>query len=317
MAALDQLLQQLSDGSGLSWKDETYDLALARGLSESDRATYVAKLMERVENGDGLAALTLGHLGAAEALPMLLALGKRTEEGASIARRALVLLGRGADVITEIAHDAVSSEDKMERFAAVVDLPKVGGQVAIFALQQALLDEDSDVRVVAWDGLIEALGLTKRLQNPQGVRELNTEVEVMRVLLGTELFAVARIGANRMREIAKRLATGTSPHQLGIAWRTRASPEVFDKLRRAIFDRTIPFPLDDIAKLRGVERQLAEAMIARRLEEWDERAPAALARLEAAWLAPALDELAGSDHTPTELRANLAAAVRGLTRDRR
>lgn len=54
--SLAELLQQLADGSGRTWKDETYDLAPA------DRATYVAKLMEAVERGDGMAALTLGHL---------------------------------------------------------------------------------------------------------------------------------------------------------------------------------------------------------------------------------------------------------------
>ncbi len=310
--SLAELLQQLADGSQRGWKDETYDVALARSLSAPDRATYVAKLMEAVDRGDGMAALTLGHLNATEAVPMMLALGKSTEGGTSIARRALVLLGRGADVITEIAHDAVSSEDKMERFAAVVDLPKVGGPAAIFALQQALLDEDSDVRVVAWDGLIEAIGIAKRLRNPEGVRELSTEVEVLRVLLGTELIAVAKVGANRMREIAKRLAAGTSPQQLGIAWRARLSPEVFDRIRPAIYDKTIPFPLDDIATLVGVQRQLAEAMIARCLEDWDERAPAALAKLKATWLAPALDELAQSDAVPSPMRDRLAQAARDL-----
>ncbi len=313
--SLDLLLQQLTERSRLSWRDETYDLALASNLSASELATYVAGLLEQAHEGDGIAMLTLAHLNVTEAIPMLVAFGKRSESvGATIARRALIVLGNGADVITEIAHDAVSSDDKMERFAAVLDLPKVGGPTAIFALRQALLDEDSDVRVVAWDGLIEALGLTKRLQNPEGVRELTTEVEVMRVLLGCELLAVAKVGASAMREVVRRLAAGTMPQQLGIAWRPRVSQPVFEKLRDAVFDTSIPFPLDEIATMRGTERQLAEAMIARQLQDWDARTPDALVELRATWLAASLAELAESKGAPDELREKLADAARELAK---
>lgn len=65
------LLHQLSDPSDLSWKDETYDLANARGLSADEHATYVAKLLENARQGDTRAILTLGHLNATEALPDL------------------------------------------------------------------------------------------------------------------------------------------------------------------------------------------------------------------------------------------------------
>jgi HEAT repeat protein len=311
--SLEQLLKQLADGSGLSWKAEAFDLALANSLSDSERGTYVGKLIEAAQQGSDRAIMTLGYMHATEAVPVLLALGKSDEPTAPTARRALVLLGRGPDVVDEIARDAVSLEDEMDRMAAVVDLPKIGGATAIFALQQALLDEDSNVRVVAWDGLIDALGLTKRLESPEGVRELTTEVEVMRVLLGTELIAVARVGANRLREIARRLAAGATAQQLGIAWRPRSSPEVFDKLRKAVFDTNLAFPVEEIATLRGAERQLAEAMIARRLEDWDIRATDALVELGAAWLAPALAELAEWDDTPEDLREELAEAARDLS----
>jgi hypothetical protein len=310
--SLEQLLQQLASQSTSAFTDEAYDLALAISLSDSDRAIYIAKLIEAVEQRDWHAILTLGYINATEAIPVLLTLGKSDEDLASTARRALVELGRGADVVSEIAHDAVSSDEMEERFIAVTNLPRIGGATAVFALQQALTDEDSSVRTVAWDGLIEALGLTKRLQNQEGVRELSTEVEVMRVLLGTDLLAVARVGANRMREIARRLAAGATPTQLGIAWRPRTSPEVFEKLRQAISDTSVPFPLAELATLRGIERQLAEAMIARRLQDWDVRAPNALVELDAAWLAPAFAELAKSDETPDILRAVLASAASAL-----
>jgi hypothetical protein len=233
----------------------TYDVELAKRLSADERAIYITRLMDAVQDEDYLAVLTLGYLKANEALPMLLALAKSDEPTASTARRALVALGRGADVIAEIANDAVNASLSVERFAAVIDLPKVGGPTALFALQQALLDEDAEVRVVAWDGLIEVLGLTKRLKSPDGIRELTTEVEVLRVLLGATRMELVRVGAAGMREVARRLAAGATPQQLGIAWRPRTDQDVFDRLRDGVFDNALPFPVEEIAKLVGSQRK--------------------------------------------------------------
>ncbi len=154
MSAFDELLHQLSDNSNLPWNAEVYDLELASKLSADERHTYIAKLIAAAEGEDYLAILTLGHLRAEEALPMLLALARSDEPTASTARRALVALGKGGEVITEITNDAVNAPESIERFAAVLDLPKIGGPSAVFALQQALLDADQEVRLVAWDGLV-------------------------------------------------------------------------------------------------------------------------------------------------------------------
>jgi len=116
-----------------------------------------------------------------------------------------------------------------------VALAKIGGATALFALQQALVDEDSDVRVIAWDALVEALGLTKRLQNPEGKRELTTEVEVMRVLLASDMPALVNLGAAGMRDVARRLSAGATAQQLGIAWRPKSAEPTFDKLRAAMY----------------------------------------------------------------------------------
>ena len=307
----EQLLQQMSDQMGLSWQSETHDLGTARALSGADRAIYVEKLIEQAKQGDTFAIMTLGHLKATEALPVLEADAKSDQPWAGTARRALVLLGKGTDVVTEIARDAVNAPSKMARVAAILDLQKLGGPTAIFALLQALLDEDSDVRVIAWDAVIDALRLTKRLENPEGVRELTTEVEVMRVLLGSAMQALIKLGAAGMREVARRLAAGATAQQLGIAWRPRSSEDTFDNLRGAMYEGD-PYPVDEIKALVGPERQLAETMIVRRLENCDERVPDALVALDAAWTAPALEELANDQQTPTTLRARLAAAARQL-----
>ena len=168
MSDLDQLLQQIADPSGLAWNEETYDLALARGLSGTDRATYVAKLIDNANQGDTHAILTLGHLNAVEALPMLQAAAQGNAPWAPTARRALVLLGHGLEVVDAIAHDAVHAPAKMARVAAVLDLPKIGGPVAIAALDQALGDEDSAVRMLAWNGLVAALDLDRWMRSPAG-----------------------------------------------------------------------------------------------------------------------------------------------------
>jgi hypothetical protein len=310
--SLQRLLDQMSDPSELAWNDETYDLAEARALEPADRAIFVAKLIENAKQGDPRAIMTLGNLNATEALPMLAADAKSGQPWAATARRAVVLLGAGADVLPEIAHDAVNAEGKMERAAAIMDLPKIGGREAIFTLQQALLDEDSDLRLIAWDGLIEALGLTKRLQNPEGKKELTTDVEVMSVLLASDIRALVKLGASGMSEVVRRLAAGATPQQLGIAWRPPPAPEIMTRLQKTLLHPELPFPLDDIKKLTGTARQLAEAVIAIRLEAWDQRVPAALVELDAAWTAPALKELADSDEAPDELRQMLADAAAQL-----
>lgn len=223
-----------------------------------------------------------------------------------------MLLGKGASVLKQIANDAVHSDSKMARIAAILDLAKIGGPPAITAVQNALVDADSDVRVIAWDALVELLGLTKSIQNPDGVRELTTDVEIMRVLLASEIGALVKVGADGMRDIATRLSAGATAQQLGIAWCPKTSESVFDKLRAAIFQPDSAFPIDEIAKLNGPARMLAETMIARLLEDWDERVPDALVKLDAAWTAPALAELASSDDAPSELQEKLAEAARAL-----
>src|SRR5262245_34241543 len=125
MSSLESLLHQIANPSELGWKDETYDLALAAGLSAADRQVFVARLIDAAHAGDPRAILTLGHLNAAEALPLLQALAAGAEPSAAMARRALVLVGRGAEVVGAIARDAVHAPAKMARVAAVMDLPKI------------------------------------------------------------------------------------------------------------------------------------------------------------------------------------------------
>ena len=165
------------------------------------------------------------------------------------------------------------------------------------------------MRVFAWEKLVEALGLTRRIQNPDGRFEQTTEIEVMSVLLASELAPFARLGADGMRQTLRRLAGGATAQQLGIAWRPNPAPELFARLRAALLDPDGAIPTDEIASLTGAPRPFAEAMIALRLEAHDARVPAALVGLDAAWLAPALDELAVSPELPAELRAALAHAV--------
>src|SRR4051812_44224758 len=107
MSALDQLLQQLADPSGIAWNEETYDLALASTLDVTDRGTYVAKLIENAGQGDTHAILTLGHMQVEEALPVLRVDAGSSASWAATSRRALVLMGHGDEVIDAIVEDAL------------------------------------------------------------------------------------------------------------------------------------------------------------------------------------------------------------------
>ncbi len=312
MSSLEQLLKQMANLSEIAWNEETYDLALASGLSAGDRSIYVGKLLETAALGDSYAILTLGYLHATEALPLLRAAANSQDPWAQTARRALVLLGHGAEVVEKIVDDAVNGRAKMGRVAAVMDLAKVGGAIAIAALQQALADSDDTVRLLAWDGLVEVLDLLRLIRSPEGTRELTTELELLQVLLGSDIAAFVRMGSDGMRELTERLQAGATPQSLGIAWRPDSAPELFAKLRLTLFDEEASFPVDEIAQLTGFERRMAELMIALRLENQDRRVPEALTRLAASWTAPALEEVASSTATSPELRQQLTQSLRAL-----
>jgi hypothetical protein len=313
MSSLDLLLKQIDDPSELSWKEETYDLALAAGLDAVERTTFVSRLIDAARAGDARAVLTLGYIDAAETLPALQVLARARDPLAPTARRALVLLGRGAEIVDERANDALHSPLVMTRVAAVMDLPKIGGEIAIHALRQALADQDSTVRALAWDGLVQIFDLGRHIRNPEtGKRELTTHVELLRVLLGSDISAFVKVGADEMCEIVDKLAAGASPASVGIAWSPKPAPDVFDRIRLALFDPEVAFPLDEIATLTGVPRRWAEMMLAMRLEEQDRRVPAAMARLGAEWTVPALEEVARSPSTAPELRNALRESIRTL-----
>ncbi|HEU4728445.1 MAG TPA: hypothetical protein VFT22_11160 [Kofleriaceae bacterium] len=316
MRALDQLLYQMSDRSGIAWNEETYDLALASGLSDAERSTYVAKLIENARRGDTHAILTLGHLHAGEALPMLQAAARSQDPWAGTARRALVLLGHGAEVVDAIAHDAVHATARMGRVAAVMDLPRIGGATAIAALEQALADADATVRMLAWNGLVEALDLDRWIRSPDGTHEKTTHLELLKDFLASDLAAFVRMGVDEMRAITSRLAAGADPASLGLTWIPDPAPEVSDRILQAIVDPDAAYPVDAIARLTGVPRRWAEASLAMRLDQADPdpRVPEALVRLSATWTLPVLEEVARSATISPELRANLTHAVSALQR---
>jgi len=312
MSSLDQLLHQIAHQDEIAWNEETYDVGLASTLTGAERTLYVGKLKDNARQGDTRAILTLAHLHATETLPMLRATARSKDPWAQAARRALVILGHGAEVVQEIANDALRGPAKMGRVAAVLDLPRIGGAVAIAALEHALADDEDAVRLLAWDGLVDVLDLKRHLQNPEGKREMSTEVEIVRALLGSDLPGFVKLGVAEMRALTGRLRAGATPQSLGIAWAPNPAPELFQKLRLALFDDSAAFPVDEIATLTGVPRRLAEMMIAMRLENQDARVPEALVQLDAVWTAPALDEVAGMPATPPALAAQLAETARTL-----
>jgi hypothetical protein len=311
---LDELLRQVAGQSEVRWNEETYDLALAGCLIEPERSTFIAALSRNAEVGDTHAILTLGHLHADEALPLLRAAATGDAPWAPTARRALVLLGHGEEVVEAIAADAVHARAKMARVAAVLDLPRIGGPTAVAALERALGDEDYAVRSLAWSGLVEALDLDRHIRNPDGQRDASTELERLDVLISSDLVAFVRMGIDGMHEVMRRLRSGATPQELGIVWTPDPEPAVFATIRPMLFDPDAAYPVEEIARLSGVDRRWAETMIALRLEQQDPRVPAALQRLGAAWTVPALVEVADSPDTPPELRDRLAHSIDALRR---
>jgi hypothetical protein len=229
---------------------------------------------------------------------------------AATARRAVVLLGHGDEVVDLIANDALHSAAKMERVAAVMDLAKLGGDVAIDALVGALADSEYEIRELAWQGLVTVLGLDAGLRGPDGKRGLMTRVELLSVWIGSPFAALQNMGVEGMRELVAQARGGAVPADA--TWLANPAPETFQKIRLALFDTEAAYPVDEIKPLSGSPRQWAETMILLRLQAQDARAPDALARLGAEWTVPVLDEVAQASGTPPELRAALGEAGRAL-----
>lgn len=309
---LERLLQQLVDASGLAWNDETYDLATASNLDEADRAVYVARLIERSREGDLLAILTLGHLRAPEALPMLQLAGKSRDPWAGTARRALVLYGHGAEVIDQIVDQAVHSPAKMARVAAVTDLPKIGGPKAIAGLSSALADVDSVVRLLAWDGVVAVFGLRSVMVGPEGVLAKGSTLEFLQDHLACDLPSLVKLGVDGMRAMVTRLEAGEDPAALGIAWTPNPAPDIWDDMNAARFDSQARYPAAKIKQLTGEWRRWAEACLAMRLDQAtpDVRAAEALVDLRATWALPVLQEVAQSANP--ELQKRLMRAIHQL-----
>ncbi len=315
MSTLDLLLHQLTDPAGVAWNDETYDLALARDLAGAERGTLVAALIDSGRRGDARAILTLGHLHAPEAVPVLEAEAGGSAPWAATARRALVVLGRGGELIEAIAHDAVHAPAKMPRVAAVMDLPKVGGATAVAALAQALGDAAYEVRMLAWDGLVAALDLEPWLRGPDDQRKKTTQLELLKDFLACDLRSLVRIGVDEMRALVAQLAAGASPASLGLTWTANPAPDVSRRIVAAMVDPDAAYPVDEIAALTGIARRWAEAGVVMRLEQDppDPRVPDVLVRLDAAWAVPVLAEVADRVETSPALRATIRRCVDALT----
>lgn len=310
---LDALLSQLDDPSGLAWNEETYDLARARHLDARERAAYVERLLEHAEKGDRRAILTLGELDAAEAIAPLLKLSGAQGAAASFARRALVRLGRGQEVVSEIAGDALRGPSPTVRAAAVINLGRIGGAAAFAALDAALDDPDAVVRQLAYEGLVRLFGLERYTLGPRGTRELRTPLERMKLLIGSDLAALKQIGATELRDALQRLRSGATPDQAGLVWHETMPAPLRHGLGPALFDDTVALPVDDLLKVDGPDRRWAEALIAIALEREDPRAPDALARLAATWTLPALDA-AATRATPGEPFHDAVEAARRTLR---
>lgn len=172
---------------------------------------------------------------------------------------------------------------------AIRTLVRLGERAPLVAaLQEELAAEDSSHRARAWEGLVEAWQLMPRLLNPEGKQDLLTRIENLHILLSSELPGFVKVGVAEMRQLMDRLTAGATPESLGIAWVPNPAPEVFDAVRKVLFRVDVPFPVDEIAKLDGGARRMAETMIAMRLEDDDPRVEGALEELGAGWALSAM-----------------------------
>lgn len=287
MSALQDLLRQIADpATTVHPFDEAYDLALARGLTGADRTILVGHLIDASRDGDGRAVLTLGYIQAFETLPALIALAETDDPLAVYARRSVAMMGRAADVVDGLLLDTLNAKRTTDRIEALRELAKLDAPLVRPTLQHALGDPDFSVREAAWEALVDLYGLRPLIVGPDGKRASTTHLELANALQASDLEAFVRMGTDELQWVFRRLDAGATPASLGIAF--VAEPDVFDTLRRVLFQDDQPFPLEAIARLTGISRRYAEFMIAMRLEDDDPRVPPALQELGACWALPGL-----------------------------
>lgn len=301
--SLDQLLQQLVDPEKVHFADEAYDLALARGLSGPERDLYVGRLVDAGREGDGRAILTLGYIQAVETLPALVALAKTSDPLAPYARRAVGMMGKGAEIAAELVLNVLGAPRTTDRIESIKLLAEIDAPLVRPTLEHAIGDVDWSVRSAAWEALVTVYGLRPLIAGPDGQRASTTHLELGNALLASDIEPFARMGIQELQWVFRRLDAGVTPAALGIAY-VAEQPGVFDALRSVLFDEDQPFPLAEIAQLTGISRRYAELMVAMRLEHEDRRAAPALLELGALWTLPGLVEY-GKDH-------DVAAEIAGL-----
>jgi hypothetical protein len=311
---LDALFAQLDDPSDIAWNEETYDLARARSLDATERDAYVARLVKHIDEGDTRAMLTLAELNATQAIDPLLRISAAQGPVSAMARRALVQLGRGQDVVGDVANDAMRGASRTVRAAAVINLGRIGGATALGALDACLEDSDAIVRQLACDNLVQAFGLHKYTLNQSGERELRTPLERMKLLLGSDLSALVKIGADELRGAIQKLQSGQTPEQAGLGWSETMPAALRAAIAPALVDDTVPLPVDELAKVTGPDRKWAEALIAIALQRQDPRAPEALAKLGATWTLPALDAATATADSGSQFYRMADNARRALKR---
>lgn len=285
---LTRLLDQIRGSSDVAPTEDAYDLSLARSLSSCERDLLIDELVKQGRAGDPRALMTLGYIDAKRAIPDLLALAGQRDRLSFWARRALVELGRGADVFDGLAHDAQRGSS-LQRVSAYRDLARLGGPDALSVIAQGLSDADALVRSQAFESLVSALGVTEYMQSPSGETEFNSPLKRIDLLVSSELTPLSAVGARQMQEIVARLTAGSSAQAAGIVYQQTAPPDFGERVAAALRDDQAPIPVDDIRRATGHDRAWAEAFLAVALERKQPRVVEALVDLGAAWTLPAME----------------------------
>lgn len=312
--ALRALLEELRDPSALAPTQETYDLAEGRSLDPADREAYAIELSKQIAHQDSRAALTAAELGLRSTVPALQAAATADGWFGLSVRRALAELGEGAAIIPLLVKD-LDDAGFMHRFGTVMALGLAGRgrqPAAVEALLKALGDEDQTVRAQAFKSLMQALEIEKYGRNEaEDDVELRSPLQRLDLLLGAKLTSLREPARAELARIAHGIVAGKTPESLGLPYVESVPRDVMLRLGRSLFNPAADLPLRELETLTGADRAYAESLIAKSLDREVERAPAALAALQATWTLPALQEAAATS-SDAAFKQAVEAAIRQL-----
>lgn len=244
------------------------DPAALRALGFRERGLAIERLRQRIAAGDVSAAEAAL---AADYSELTIVLRNPNPVDGPARRRAAQALTRFAHADPLVRLTArLEDGHSIVRINAAYDLGRHDEPAAVEALARALTDDETVVRVHAWNGLLRRFGL-EPLKEPR-----HGPLGVLFVHLASGIPGVVRQGAERVRALVSQLSAGATAAELGLDAPTLPDDAHVEAFVASMRDPARPIDVAAVRAMDSQHRAWAIAMIFAATAHPDARAQLAL-----------------------------------------